>query len=449
LQGLTTNDTRKLESPNSSQFTAFLNGKGRTLFEAVVSVSQTKQLIAAGAATPILVDMASHQKDELFAHLKMFKLRSKFELLDLSASHSVWSVVSRDPFALAFDSPEALESRVHLLVNMRRASDTMGSPFASAFVDPRASRLGLRMIAPSNMQFDGLSSPSGGERDYDALRVLLGVPQGREVSDAIPMEWNLNLLNGVAFDKGCYVGQELVARTHFRGLIRKRFVPVYLTAGGAPAKVVGCADPVAAAMLRRPDNVMHSGLVHAGGYGHGQGHGPAQKHDFPPSIAHGHEQPHSKIHLGGASAAVVGSAPSQQHGIRIPFPYVDLAWRGEAPIGESVVSASPDDKGERVGKLMSAPPGINLGFALLRLEHLRHTLPALGSNSLAELEDFNADYTNDTTVKQASELHQRCATRAVDFKISRGDTTYRVTPVLPAFWRLLDPPPEEPSAASA
>jgi transferase CAF17, mitochondrial len=43
---------------------------------------------------------------------------------------------------------------------------------------------------------------------------------------AIPLEYNVDLLNGVTFDKGCYVGQELVARTHFQGLVRKRLFPV-------------------------------------------------------------------------------------------------------------------------------------------------------------------------------------------------------------------------------
>ena len=45
---------------------------------------------------------------------------------------------------------------------------------------------------------------------------------------ALPLEANLDCLNGVSFRKGCYLGQELTARTHFQGLIRKRLVPVYL-----------------------------------------------------------------------------------------------------------------------------------------------------------------------------------------------------------------------------
>lgn len=49
----------------------------------------------------------------------------------------------------------------------------------------------------------------------------------------MPLEYNLDALNGVSYSKGCYVGQELVARTHHRGVIRKRLMPVSLE-GTAP-----------------------------------------------------------------------------------------------------------------------------------------------------------------------------------------------------------------------
>ena len=42
---------------------------------------------------------------------------------------------------------------------------------------------------------------------------------------AVPLEYNLDGLNAISFSKGCYVGQELVARTHFQGMVRKRLMP--------------------------------------------------------------------------------------------------------------------------------------------------------------------------------------------------------------------------------
>jgi folate-binding protein YgfZ len=71
---------------------------------------------------------------------------------------------------------------------------------------------------------------------YDRLRVAEAVPDGSrdmEVGKAILLENNIDLLNGVAWDKGCYTGQELTARTRYRGLIKKRLVPVHI-AGAVP-----------------------------------------------------------------------------------------------------------------------------------------------------------------------------------------------------------------------
>lgn len=52
---------------------------------------------------------------------------------------------------------------------------------------------------------------------------LLELPSGR----CIPLEANCDYLNGISFDKGCYLGQELTARSYFTGVIRKRYMPVY------------------------------------------------------------------------------------------------------------------------------------------------------------------------------------------------------------------------------
>ena len=51
---------------------------------------------------------------------------------------------------------------------------------------------------------------------------------------AIPLEYNLDGLNAISFTKGCYVGQELIARSHFRGVVRKRLMPVNIAGGKSP-----------------------------------------------------------------------------------------------------------------------------------------------------------------------------------------------------------------------
>ena len=72
---------------------------------------------------------------------------------------------------------------------------------------------------------------------YDRLRIAHAVPDGSsdmEVGKAILLENNIDLLNGVAWDKGCYTGQELTARTKYRGLIKRRLFPVKVE-GALPA----------------------------------------------------------------------------------------------------------------------------------------------------------------------------------------------------------------------
>ena len=97
---------------------------------------------------------------------------------------------------------------------------------------------------------DGASSNASSvavDPTYEGLRRMHGILEGTEVDGLIPLETNLDWLNGVVFDKGCYLGQELTARTHFRGLLRKRCFPVMLRPTNNENPVV----PVAARRVDR------------------------------------------------------------------------------------------------------------------------------------------------------------------------------------------------------
>ncbi len=61
---------------------------------------------------------------------------------------------------------------------------------------------------------------------------------GARTGHGIPLEYNLDGLNAISFTKGCYVGQELIARSHFRGVVRKRLMPVQL--GGGESHLLHC-----------------------------------------------------------------------------------------------------------------------------------------------------------------------------------------------------------------
>ena len=106
------------------------------------------------------------------------------------------------------------------------------------FIDPRLARLGARAMLPKESAAAMLADLGFEEVEqaaYERLRLTLGVPDGSRdlvVEKATLLESGFEELNGVDFAKGCFVGQELTARMKYRGLVRKRLMPVTFT--GAP-----------------------------------------------------------------------------------------------------------------------------------------------------------------------------------------------------------------------
>ncbi len=110
-----------------------------------------------------------------------------------------------------------------------------------AFVDPRLAALGARCILPRESARSALaagrSRAKPSSRRTTDLRLGLGVPDGSRdlvLEKSILLEAGFDELNGVDWQKGCYIGQELTARTKYRGLIKQRLMPVAID-GPAPA----------------------------------------------------------------------------------------------------------------------------------------------------------------------------------------------------------------------
>ncbi|XP_045706507.1 putative transferase CAF17, mitochondrial isoform X2 [Phyllostomus hastatus] len=106
--------------------------------------------------------------------------------------------------------------------------------------DPRTVRMGWRLLTQDEGPALLPRARLGDVWDYHRHRYQQGVPEG--VHDlppgvALPLESNLAFMNGVSFTKGCYIGQELTARTHHMGIIRKRLFPVQLV-GPLPSGVI-------------------------------------------------------------------------------------------------------------------------------------------------------------------------------------------------------------------
>lgn len=198
LQGLISNDTTKV-APGRAVWAALLTPQGRFLND---------MFVAADAADTLLLETERDRAPALARKLSLYKLRSKVTVEDRSAALEV---------AVVFGGS---------------AENALTADGVVSFVDPRLPALGVRVIAPTGSAADRLSAHGFAEAplaDYESLRLSLGVPDGSrdlQIEKALLLENGFDELNGVDWKKGCYMGQELTARTKYRALIRKRLFPV-------------------------------------------------------------------------------------------------------------------------------------------------------------------------------------------------------------------------------
>jgi folate-binding protein YgfZ len=199
LQGLLTNDVERL-APSEARYAALLTPQGKILFDMIVVRA------LAGEEPSYLIDCTAAQAADLAKRLGFYKLRAKVAIANMSADRAV----------AAFWGAE---------------SPSIGE--GVLYADPRDPRLGRRAILPRP-----IAAAVGLEHlgEYEGLRISAGAPKGGldfAYADAFPHDANFDLLHGVDFDKGCYVGQEVVSRMKHRGTARKRVARVKL-AGPAP-----------------------------------------------------------------------------------------------------------------------------------------------------------------------------------------------------------------------
>ncbi|KAG6543440.1 hypothetical protein Mapa_015110 [Marchantia paleacea] len=265
LQGLVTNDVHRLEGkPESAvstpspttpatitppMYTALLSPQGRFLYDLFLyrPTQSVERLDRSGSGpdtegngVPALVaDVDTAEVDNIISHLKRHRLRAKVNIEDLSTDFKVWQ---RFGGASADSGSEAgsvgWSGGTDRAAQQTAESDEHGWRW---YEDPRLGELGHRGVFPGNTTPPLVTADQNVDDEYYLLwRLEQGVAEGStEIpkGEAIPLEYNLAGLNAISFEKGCYIGQELVARTHHRGVIRKRLMPVnFVFEDGAEAQ---------------------------------------------------------------------------------------------------------------------------------------------------------------------------------------------------------------------
>lgn len=238
LQSLTTNDFNiftKEDRPRA-RATAFLSNKGRVIAGDVLAFVNPVRT-SVGERDSFLLDIPKDLAPALLRHLALYKLRAKLSLRDVSEHYHAWAILGT---AEALTS--ALDSLAATLWGDAANNETRdGIPVGGAVSgDPRLRddappTLGLRVLAPASFdvaspieQGSAVAVQTAGLDVYDWVRMTHAIAEGRELANRIPLECNLERLEGVSFSKGCYIGQELTARTHFKGQVRKRLMPLLL-----------------------------------------------------------------------------------------------------------------------------------------------------------------------------------------------------------------------------
>jgi hypothetical protein len=168
----------------------------------------------------LLLDAERARLPDLLRRLTMYRLRAKVDLEDASGRYAVAAVLG-DDVARRFE----LEDRPG-------ACRPLGEGFV--FIDPRLTRLGVRALLPPatlGPTLQALGFVPIEPEAYERVRITAGVPDGSRdllTERSTLLESGFEELNGVDFAKGCFVGQELTARMKYRGLVRKRLLPVVL-----------------------------------------------------------------------------------------------------------------------------------------------------------------------------------------------------------------------------
>lgn len=187
LQGLISNDSNKISS-KELLYACMLTPQGKYFADFFLKAE----------GSSILMDLPLVRLDEIIKKLSIYKLRSDVSFIK-SPEYKVISFIEESP------------------------------DIALGLTDPRSSKMGARGFLLDSQIKNLTSKMENNPNAYDLLRIDNFIAEGEKdlvAGQAFPLEYGMDELNAIDYKKGCYVGQELVARTHYLGELRKKIVQV-------------------------------------------------------------------------------------------------------------------------------------------------------------------------------------------------------------------------------
>ena len=222
LQGLVSNDVAQA-APGRAVWAALLSPQGKWLADFFILTDGER----------LLLDCEAAGAEDLARRLNRFRLRAKV-------------TIAQEPLTVhaAWGGMPGLPSRVIV------------AP------DPRLPDAGWRVLSPEPV--------AEASRDYARHRLSLGLPDGSrdmEADKSVLLEAGFDELNGVSWSKGCYMGQELTARTKYRGLVKRRLLPVTAEHAVPPPGSAVLSQGVEVGQMRSGDGALGLALLRVGAIG--------------------------------------------------------------------------------------------------------------------------------------------------------------------------------------
>jgi len=233
LNGLLTTDIADV-TPGRAAFAALLTPQGKIMVDMIVTEASAED------GGGFFLDCPRALSGTLTDRLNFYKLRAKLRIEDLSEALGVlaiWNGGGETEYGLCYG-------------------------------DPRLGALGSRCILPPHLAAEAaadLGATLTEAKEYEAHRIALGAPRGGldfQYNDAFPHEADMDQLNGIDFDKGCYVGQEVVSRVEHRGTARKRVLPVTFADFGPEAGVAVWVGETSAGVMGSSANGRGLAMLH-------------------------------------------------------------------------------------------------------------------------------------------------------------------------------------------